>query len=246
MIEKIEGIIISEKSYSETSKILKIITKEHGIIDAIAKGAKSLKSPLRSLSTKLTHAKFNIRYKENKLSIITEIDAINFYKNIKTDIKKISYASYILDLTSQVLKQSDEIEIYENLVKALNKIEDNIDPEIITNIIELKSLDYLGVMPTLDSCVKCGNEKIMTISTELSGYICSNCITNEKIIDEKTLKLIKILYYIDINKISNIELNNKIKEELNLFINEYYEKYTGLYLKSKEILKKILKKGEIC
>ena len=41
-IKKIEGIIISEKDYSETSKILNIITKDYRIISAIAKGCESL------------------------------------------------------------------------------------------------------------------------------------------------------------------------------------------------------------
>ena len=41
-IRKIEGIIISEKDYSETSKILNIITKEYGIISD-CKGCKSQK-----------------------------------------------------------------------------------------------------------------------------------------------------------------------------------------------------------
>ena len=70
MIERIEGIIVKDASYSETSKLLTLITKEHGIINLLAKGAKTLKSPLRSTTTKLTHGYFNIIYKENKLSTL--------------------------------------------------------------------------------------------------------------------------------------------------------------------------------
>ena len=39
MLKKIEGIIISETNYGETSKIINISTKD-GIIGAIAKGAR--------------------------------------------------------------------------------------------------------------------------------------------------------------------------------------------------------------
>ena len=44
MIEKVEGIVINEKAYGETSKIINVITKEYGIIGIIAKGARTLKS----------------------------------------------------------------------------------------------------------------------------------------------------------------------------------------------------------
>ena len=37
MIEKFEGIILNERDYSESSKILNVLTKEHGVIGVIAR-----------------------------------------------------------------------------------------------------------------------------------------------------------------------------------------------------------------
>ena len=68
MIEKVEGIVINEKAYGETSKIINVITKEYGIIGIIAKGARTLKSEFRVSTAKLSYAYFNIIYKEGKLS----------------------------------------------------------------------------------------------------------------------------------------------------------------------------------
>lgn len=246
MLKQVEGIIISEKAYSETSKIINVITKEHGIISILAKGARTLKSQLRSSSTKLTHGYFNIIYKEGKLSTLKEIEVINYYKNIKKNINKISYASYILELVEQVIKQVNNNEVYDNLILSLNKIEDNLDPSIITNILELKCLKYLGVMPIIDCCSKCGSENIITISSDAGGYLCRNCRTNETIVDEKTIKLIRMFYYVDIGKIEKIEINKKINEEINYFLSSYYERYTGLYLKSKKLIEKLSKVGESC
>lgn len=246
MITCVEGIIISEKSYSETSKIINVITKEYGIISILAKGAKTLKSPLRSTTTKLTHGYFNIIYKENKLSTLKEIDIINYYKNIKKDINKISYASYIIELVEQVIKQNSNDQVYENLIASLNKIEENLDPLVITNILELKCLKYLGVMPIIDCCCKCGNQSIITISSDAGGYLCRNCRTNETIVDEKTIKLIRMFYYVDIGKIEKLEINKKIEEEINYFLSSYYDRYTGLYLKSKNLIEKLSKAGESC
>ena len=244
MIERVEGIIIKDASYSETSKLLTLITKEHGIINLLAKGAKTLKSPLRSTTTKLTHGYFNIIYKENKLSTLKEVDTIDYYKNIKKDINKISYATYILELVEQVIKQTNNEEVFDNLIASLKKIEANMNPLVITNILELKCLDYLGVMPILDCCSVCGNENIITISADQGGYLCKNCRKEETIVDEKTIKLIRMFYYVDINKIEKLEISKKISEEINYFLNSYYERYTGLYLKSKKFIDEISKVGE--
>ena len=244
MIERIEGIIIKDSAYSETSKLLTLITKEHGVINLLAKGAKTLKSPLRSTTTKLTHGYFNIIYKENKLSTLKEVDIIDYYKNIKKDINKISYATFILELVEQVTKQIYNEEVFNNLIYALKKIDENMNPLVITNILELKCLDYLGVMPILDCCSICGNKNIITISADQGGYICKNCRKDETIVDERTIKLLRMFYYVDINKIEKLEISKKISEEINYFLNAYYERYTGLYLKSKKFIEKLSKVGE--
>ncbi len=240
-MKDIEGIVLKEQPYSETSKLLKILTKE-GIIDLIAKGARTLKSDLRSVTTKMTYGMFHIHYKEDKLSTLISVDIIDSLKNIKKDIIKISYASFLMELTSQVMKQNNDEQIYFILISSLKKINENYDPLIISNIVELKYLDYLGVMPVLDSCALCGSKtNIVTISGNRGGYICANCFTNERMVEKKTIQLLRMLYYVDIDKITSTNIQTKIKKEINDFIDEYYELYTGLYLQTKSFLKNLNK-----
>ena len=239
MVIDVEGIIINTKNYGDTSKIIDILTKEYGVIGVMAKGCKSLKSNLRSVTDKLTYANFTIYYKKDKLSILSEASVINNFSNIKKDIEKISYASFLLDLTNQVYKQSESEDLYDLLISSLIKINDNFNPLIITNIIELKYLEYLGVMPNLDGCSICGSKNVITLSSDKGGYLCKKCHTNEPIVSEKTIKLVRLYTLVDINKISKLDLNNKIVNEVNNFIDLYYDRYTGLYLKSKDFLNKL-------
>ena len=239
MIINVEGIVINTKNYGDTSKILDVFTKEYGIIGVIAKGCKSLKSNLRSFTDKLTYANFTIFYKKNKLSILSEASSINNFSNIKKDIEKISYGSFLMDLTNQVYKQCEDIGLFDLLISALLKINDNFNPLILTNIIELKYLEYLGVMPNLDGCSICGSKNVITLSSDKGGYLCARCRTNEPIVSEKTIKLVRMYFLVDISKISKLDLNKDIVNEVNNFIDLYYERYTGLYLKSKEFFKKL-------
>ena len=63
---------------------------------------------------------------------------------------------------------------------------------------------------------------------------------NEKIVDEKTLKVIRLFYHVDISKISKLELSNITIKEISDFLEEYYDRYSGLYLKSKSLLNMII------
>ncbi len=241
MKEKIEGIVISETPYSETSKIINILTKD-GIVGCMAKGAKNIKSNLRIGTNKITKAEFIILNKKDKLSTLTSVDVLSDYRNIKKDITKISYATYIIELATQVMKHNQNEEIYNLLISALDKINDDFDALTITNILELKYLEYLGVMPIIDSCSSCGSKtNIVTLSSSRGGYVCKNCHKNERVVSEKTIKLIRMFYYVDINKISKLDISSKSKMEISDFLDEYYDRYTGLFLKSKILLKNINK-----
>ena len=240
-IKTIEGIIIGEKSYGETSKILDILTKEYGILGVLSKGCKKLKSNLRSISQNFTYASFEICYKENKLSILISGDVINPFSNIKKSIDKISYLNYISELTKQVLKESRISNIYDIYINAILKIEDEFDPMVITNILELKYMDFLGITPSFNGCVVCGNQNVLTLSSSKGGYVCKNHVDSDYIVSSKTIKIIKMLKYVDISKISKLDLSSEVKNEINDFIDDYYDRYTGLYLKSKEFLKKLTK-----
>ena len=45
--------------------------------------------------------------------------------------------------------------------------------------------------------------------------------------------------YLDINNITKIALKEETKKELSLFIEDYYETFSGIYLKSKDFLRNI-------
>ncbi len=241
-MEEVEGIIINVTNYSETSKILNIITQKYGLIGVLAKGARTLKSPFRSFTDKLTYAKFIIYYKEGKLSTLKEINVINPFKNIRRSIDKISYATYLLELAEGVIKQNDDKNVYKLLVDTLIKIDEGFDPLVLMNILELKYLNYLGVMPIIDKCALCGKKTgILTLSSYRGGYVCQKCYTNEVLVTDKTIKLIRMFYYVDIAKISKLDISSKSKLEINNFLDDYYDRYTGLYLKSKKFIKNLQK-----
>ena len=43
--------------------------------------------------------------------------------------------------------------------------------------------------------------------------------------------------------ISKLELSEQAKNEINMFLDDYYDRYTGLYLKSKKFIRDLQKIG---
>ena len=241
MLCEVEGFILSETSYGETSKIINVWTKKYGVIGIMCKGAKSLKSKNRVSTMRFSYAKFNIYLKQGKLSTLVSADVINPLKKIRSDITLIGYLSYLTELTEQVIKQNNDLLLFDDFINSVLKIEDGLDPLVITNILEIKYLEKLGVLFNLDECVVCGSKNnIVTINADKGGFICFNCLSNEVIVDKKVIKMLRMYYYVNIKSITNIKVEDNIKNIINKFLDMYYDRYTGLYLNSKNFLKNVL------
>lgn len=240
MIKQIEGIIISTVDYKESSKILNILTKNEGLIGVIAKGAKNPKNKNAFSSNTLIYGIFHLNYNKGSIPLLLEVDIFENFKNIRKNFFNTNYAIFLLELVSQVYKYDNSKSIYEILIKGLKKIDKDYDPGIITNIIELQLLNNLGIKPEIDKCVNCGTtNNIITVSSYKGGYLCRECLGNEPIYSLKTIKLIRLFYYIDLDKITKLDISDMVKNEIGTFIDDYYERYSGLYLKSKHLLENI-------
>ena len=241
-IVDVKGLVLNETNYSDSSKILNVLTSEYGLIGIISKGCRNLKSKLRGTSRKLVYGTFHFYYKENGLSTLISIDVISDYPKTIMDLEKVVYASYLLDLTRQVVKQSKDKDILTLIISALDKIEKGLNPSVITNILELKYLDFLGVSPIVTGCAICGKTtNIVSLSPTAGGFICKDCYQNEGYYSEKAIKLLQMYYYVDLEKITKIDVNSKVNEEINKFLEDYYDRYTGIYLNSKKMLKNVIK-----
>lgn len=236
-IISVDGIVVSTTPFKENSKILNILTKDYGIIGCVSKGCKSIKSKLRSISEKFAYGTFHLYYKENGLSTLIDGDIKDYFINIRSDIIKVSYLTYICELAFNVYKESNSEDIYPMLESALLKIEEDFNPRIITNILELQFLNYLGINLNLDNCVVCGSTKIVTLSLSKGGYVCQQHRTNEAILGEKVMKLLRLYNYVDISKISSLDIDENVSKKISEIIDLYYDDYSGVYIKSKKILK---------
>lgn len=243
---KVEGIVVKETPYKDSSKILQILTKEYGLISVIAKGCRNIKSRLRTSTTKLSLATFHINYKVEGLSVLRDVDNNIFLISIFKNIEYITYACYLVELAVQIIKENNTEEVFTLLKTGLLKINDGLDASVITSIIELKYLVLLGVCPNINSCSVCGNKKeIETISVDNGGLLCSSCKKDEKIYKKRTIELIRMFILVDLEKVTKLSITLECKKEIEEFIDLYYDKYTGLYLNSKKLIKNLKKVGKV-
>ena len=179
---------------------------------------------------KLVYANFTITYKEKGLSNLIEGVPIDSFKNIITNFNKLKIANRLALLVKNVLKENNDSELFFLLRDSLLKINEGFNEELIAMILETKLLSFLGVKPNFGECISCGSSNIKTFDLALPGAVCSNCYQDTYLFSQNTLKLLNLFLNVDISKIDKLNISSiKTKEELQFFLKEYYDNFTGIY-----------------
>lgn len=109
MVTKTEGLILKKIEYQESSLILKIFTKDFGIISVIAKGAKSAKKSAYGILRPLNFIEFQFYHQNNKTLFLLKDYQLKFAPDTKNfGIYKTSLAYFMVEVVSHTT--SEELE----------------------------------------------------------------------------------------------------------------------------------------
>ncbi|MBM7650004.1 DNA repair protein RecO (recombination protein O) [Bacillus ectoiniformans] len=245
MLQKCEGIVIRTANYGETNKIVTMFTKEKGKIAVMARGAKKPNSRLSSITQPFTHGYFLIQ-SGSGLGTLQQGEMVSSMRHIREDLIVTSYAAYIVELLD---KSTEEKEAYPSLFhflqQTLHYLNEGYDAEILTNIFEMKMLHLIGLRPELSCCVNCGSkEGRFAFSIRENGLLCHRCFEMDPYmlpLSQSAIKLLRLFYFFDLDRLGNITVKPETKKELRAAIHMYYDEYSGLYLKSRRFLEQMEK-----
>jgi DNA repair protein RecO (recombination protein O) len=245
VFEKVEGIVIKSRDYGESNKILTVFTREKGKIGVMARGAKKPSNRFAALALPMTYGYFLIQ-KSRGLHTLYQGETISSMRSIREDIVLTAYVAYILELLDRSVEEKKPNPfLFELLYQTIHYINEGYDPEILTNIFEVKMLEVLGLYPHVHSCVSCGKkEGSFVFSLRENGILCSTCAPKDSYhlsVSPVAVKLFRLFYYLDLSRLGTISVKKETKQQLRSLIDAYYEEYSGIQLKSKKFLQQLSK-----
>ena len=230
---KVNGIIIAENNMGDFDKMLTILTPNLGKIGCSARGARKPKSLLLSGTQFLCFGEYML-FKGGETYTLNSCETIELFYNIRTDLDKLTYASYITkiinDVTTENQNSYNTLKLFLNTLYTISETDKDLD--FITSIFKLRILKILGFAPNINTCVACGNkENITHFSIKDNGIKCSNCSkqdTGAIEISDPTANALKYIMKADSKKIFSFYLSEKCSKELELvsriYLNEKLEK----------------------
>jgi DNA repair protein RecO (recombination protein O) len=239
-----EAIVIRSRDFDEADKILVLLTREEGKVQAVARGARRPRSRYSAAAQLFTQVNAGLFHGRN-LDTLSQIEIVESFRNLREDLVRMAYGSYVCELMDEMIKEKQRHEstylLLLTTLHLLNALE--LEPESILRAYELKLLSMLGFRPSFETCVVCGNTPsatpVVRFAPALGGVLCPTCPSEGEVVhrlSRGTLETMKRLLDGDIRKAHMIRIGGDMLREMDRTMTDYIAARTERKLKSKEFL----------
>ena len=231
-------ICLRKVEYSETSQILALLSRDHGLLRVIAKGAHRV--------TKAGASKFGggidlldvgdavfTHSPEKELATLCEWTLREGHLGLRRNLRGIYLGLYAAELVATLIEEHDaHPELFERLEETLDELQTARVEETFISF-ELDLLRQTGYLPQLDACSACGaaldqNSRAF-FSPASSGAICRNCegATPDRLeVDPRILQIAQTLLRLSRGNGSSARLpmlTRRQSDPINLMLAEHVE-----------------------
>jgi DNA repair protein RecO (recombination protein O) len=184
--EKTLAIVVRLVDFSETSSVVTLFTQDFGKLGALAKGAKRPKGPFDSALDLLALCRIVFIHKSpDVLDLLTEAKLERRFRAASRDLTRLYAGYYVAELLRELTDYGDP---HPGLFRAADRALGRLDteapvPEVVFRF-EALALRELGYLPTLDTCVLCGQplerEGPVLFGLQAGGVLCGACRVGQR------------------------------------------------------------------
>lgn len=174
-------VVLQTYRYSDTSKILRLMTLDHGPRSAIAKGALRPGSKYGGVLEPFAEGEATIYLKPDRdLHTLSEFELIRERQSLGVDLARFAGASVCCELVMRLAPEERDPRLYRTLLAGLDALVEAEPDEVraVALVVNWQVVRILGFTPELDRCVGCGRsleEGETRLDFEAGGLACGRC-----------------------------------------------------------------------
>jgi len=180
-----EGIVLKTHALGETSRIVVVYTREHGMVKLVAKGARKTPSRFGYALEPLTRGRYVYYLKTDRdLHLLSQADTLAPTGSRIQDLERLAHAEAALELIDRLVwGEEPHAELFELLAAVLEAVPTAPPAALpaLTIAFELQVASLLGYRPRLDACAECGGtlSPRRLFSPGRGGLLCDRCAGEE-------------------------------------------------------------------
>jgi DNA repair protein RecO (recombination protein O) len=175
-----EGIVLRQYPLAESDRIVVVLTRDVGMLRGVAPGARKLKSRIGGCLEPLNHVRLQVYSREGAdLCRIRSCELVHSYLGRTPGLEHVYVYEYMAELIQELVPESSPNPLFFRLLLASIEAGEKQGPsEALTRYFEIWCLRLSGLLPSYDSCAKCGSsvrDGEFYARIETGQALCSAC-----------------------------------------------------------------------
>jgi DNA repair protein RecO (recombination protein O) len=179
-----EAIVLHAFNYLESSRIVRLATRDAGLVSVVARGARRPKSAFGALDL-FTHGVAQISIKPHRdLHTLTGFDIARHRASLGDALPRFAAAAMLTELVLRFGHEESGRDLFAPLAEGLDLLQSGDAAETADSALHAAwtLVAALGFTPTIDDCASC-HESISPDEPALfdmraGGVLCTNCATS--------------------------------------------------------------------
>jgi DNA repair protein RecO (recombination protein O) len=173
--------VLKTYEYSETSKILRLLTRDQGLASVIAKGARRPKSRFGGLLEPFTDGVATYYSKEGReLHTLSGFELLRERQALGRELLRFAGAGLLTEIALRVAPAAPDRDLFAQLGRGLDRLVDGAgDVEVAILEETWKLIDQLGFAPHVEHCAACGTiparDQVVHFDLDGGGIACELC-----------------------------------------------------------------------
>ena len=174
-----EAVVIRTHKLGEADRIITLLTRQHGVVRAVAKGVRKTSSRWGSRLEPFTHVDLQLAEGRN-LDIVTQAETLSpFAAGLGLDYARYTAGSVMLETADRLVTEERQpsLQQFLLLVGGLRAMTAGEHPpgQILDSYL-LRSLAVSGYAPSFDHCARCGAPgPHRWFNPSAGGVLCTTC-----------------------------------------------------------------------
>jgi DNA repair protein RecO (recombination protein O) len=235
------GINLKRQPLGEADWLLHILTREHGVVRLIAKGARKSRSKLGGRSDLFVVNDLQVAHGRS-IDRILQAESLHLYKGFTRDIVRLTCAQY---LTEAVLAEGSQgqphAELFDLLLKQLGILETVPEDHLCAHLVHslFQVLQVAGIAPDVTHCVlsrQSIQEEPCGFSVEHGGVVTLKSDIDPSELYRLNPNMLRALQMLPSNPLTEYKLDHSVWKQVERFLRHYLEHHLERSLRSAQLL----------
>ncbi len=175
-----EAIVLAARNWGEADKMVSLLTRECGRIEAAAFGCRRPKSALTAGMQMFAH--IDVEFTEgNRVWTVRQCSCKSRFTRLFADLGAMAYGSFVAELALELSPEQEPLpDIFDQLLEIFYAFEER-NPRLVALAAAYQLLTLTGFSLHLDSCVHCGAAFVEPMGMDISegGVLCNSCCSKD-------------------------------------------------------------------